>query len=518
MDKLNIDYKAKLETFKKNIDGLTDGNIGVRHKDVADWIETRKTANTQSAYYNALVMILRARGKKYQQLSNTYSIKASELRKTENIKEGEQQRSEKEKEKYLNYQQLIALRTKFEKNKNDSWAEHFQYLVLALYTEQPPIRLEYKNMRICHKKPLLPKKDSKTEDRHNYLVFIENRAIIILDNHKNYETYGRKEITMKHAAYNVMKESLKEFPRDYVFTQLKPCNGAIPMDSQSNTSKNLLKFIARIDNKNLGVDMFRLAYVTHFYSIKQNNLNHKEQLASEMNHSVKTAERHYFKNDIDDTPEINELKAEKMEKIQDVKEIKEAKEIKDDSTRPVQKQKREFVKDGHFDKPAYDKYYREKNAIEFRKTSLEYYNKNKKIAGAKGILRSLSYGNSKVPRQETIEKHELYKDQDGKWHSKIVDAHEKAKKSTKAAKVVIKKAFSVAKKVPAAKPVNVQKEKPVVAAVKKAVPVVNFDNDEDESAVEALMKGIKEAKPNEIDASDIIKGKRERLRAMFYML
>jgi hypothetical protein len=135
------------------------------------------------------------------------------------------------------------LKKEYEKNKSDNYANQ-RFLILALYTLQPPIRQDYKVMKII--------KSEKENDRvNNFVIKSNNRYFVILNKDKVSKTYGPLRFPLPEVLNNILDDSLKNYPRDYILSL--NMNPAKPI--QKHNLEQLLTNI--FEEYKLSVDIFR---------------------------------------------------------------------------------------------------------------------------------------------------------------------------------------------------------------------------------------------------------------------
>ena len=242
---------------------------------------------------------------------------------------------------------------------------HFQYLVLCLYTLEPPKRQEYKNMMIITN-------NSQDDKLNNFILHTNTKSYIIINKDKVTKYYGSIKLELTNILHKVITKSLKIYPRKYILSLTS--NPNTPIKKQG--LENLLKSI--FDDVNLSVNILRGSYITEFYSHTNDSLDQKINLAKRMRHSQKTAEEFYKK--VTDYTKI----------------LKERKILKDNDD-----------DDDGFDLKKWSKEYQNKNPEKFKEASKKYYDANKEKVLRRKILYNLNSGNVVKPTNATIEKYKL---------------------------------------------------------------------------------------------------------------
>lgn len=150
----------------------------------------------------------------------------------------------------------------------------YAHLLLCMYTEIPPQRAEFCDVRIV------------TNDTKVGNVYVKGSLgddKIILRNYKTAKTYGKKEIPIPPALSQTVRRSLRLLPRDFLFAD---------MNNSGPTSRSVLKErMARIfPGRRLGCNIVRKVTKTEFSRRGEPGAS---DLAKGMGHSLATAERCY---------------------------------------------------------------------------------------------------------------------------------------------------------------------------------------------------------------------------------
>lgn len=371
--------------------GIEDANlesfdwIKDNHKQIHEYIEDSYTnLNTKKSHINTLSQILKKLKK--TKLYKDYSEEATNLnKKSVEIQEAQETKPDRI-EDFVCFDDIVKRREELKKvfEKNSSEKNNLKYLMLALYTLQPPIRQEYREMEIVNKKP--PK------DENNYLWDRNGKYTVVINNDKVSKTYGRAEFPLSEELNKIIRTSLEEFPREWVLSLLR--DGNRPLGKQN--FERLMREI--FDPKSVGVDLIRSAYITAHYNNPKFTLKDKKELAIKMRHSASIAEQAYRKLDVDcdgpNKPELPplvvSLPAPKVE-------------VESPKTKST------------FDLKSYMKEYREKNKEKYKKLAKDYYQQNKYEIGRKKVLWNVNVaGNISKPSTASINKYNLKYDRESK--------------------------------------------------------------------------------------------------------
>ena len=222
----------------------------------------------------------------------------------------------------------------------------------------------------------------------------------------------------------MITESLKTYPRKYLFTTIRNLNK--PM-SYNYFSKKFMPNIWKLEKRSVGIDIYRSSYISYFYE-KYRGIQEREALAKMMRHRRETAEKHYAKVTGEREENIDELSSDSEEEPQKKgKRIKERRaatevdiedgiEIKSSRYPIVDVKEREY-----FNLKDWSKKYRKDNPSKFRKASKTYYQKNREDILVNKILFNLNVSrNTAHPTAESIKKYQLhYNRADKVWESDL---------------------------------------------------------------------------------------------------
>jgi hypothetical protein len=164
----------------------------------------------------------------------------------------------------------------------DTTARWKQYLVVSLYTLNPPVRADYGEMEV----------HSKYDKNRtgNELIWNKSPAFIFRD-YKTAKTYGEVKIPVSKSLQQVIAgwfEHLGETPSHLLGKASSPNTFAVYVAS---TFKQLL-------GKELGVSMLRHAYITHMFP-KLKSIKQKQDLARKMLHSKELQEKYVSLKDME---------------------------------------------------------------------------------------------------------------------------------------------------------------------------------------------------------------------------
>lgn len=252
------------------------------HRQIAARIQRYANVNSRKVHYQALAAVLKVCMK--PQLAQQYAGEAARLHKLSVLAESSQSLSPSERSKWVPFSVITAKARELEHHvKQHPFDIHanFQFLALAMYSLQPPIRREYCSMQIVCAPP--------RSSLHNFLQRVGiGSYTVILNKDKVSRCAGAATFKLSKRLGNIIDSSLQRFPRKYLFSQRR-CPGK-PMNSQC--FDRLLAGIWPL--KKVTVNVLRSAYVTAYHD-RVHDLRKRDILAKKMRHSRATAELYYYK-------------------------------------------------------------------------------------------------------------------------------------------------------------------------------------------------------------------------------
>lgn len=270
-----INSKAIPNASKDNLNWLS------AHSKIADWIEANySNVNTKKAHYTTLAFMTRDI---FPDASEAYRKKSVELANVNTETEKKQEFDCNEQTNWKSFDQIVKRREEL----YNSWRAtpynrtlNFQYLALALYTKQPPIRTEYRDM------PIVDKIDDPSG---NYLLQTDkNDYFLFINNDKVSGSHAPLITRFTPALAADIQMSLDEFPREYLFTHFNNTSRSLSAKSFSNLLTSIFP------ESEFGVKNLRSAFITEYYS-HPHTIAEKEHLALQMRHSKNIAELSYQK-------------------------------------------------------------------------------------------------------------------------------------------------------------------------------------------------------------------------------
>jgi hypothetical protein len=225
-----------------------------------------------------------------KQWIKAYQQSGYNLKVERDQKEGENELDEKELENLKPHEYFENILQKIDFYKIDNLPEHYQVLLLALLTYQPPLRTNF----YITAKFVKHKNDVKPEENYirlyKYKDKLKAQYIVGKDKASSYKAYVvNKELSIIEIEdpelVKMIYHSYRTYERTYLF-QLK---------EKPISEKTLLQYLRNVTSVPLiNIDMMRSSYVTWFFEHNK-KFKEREALARKMRHSFSTSSKNYFK-------------------------------------------------------------------------------------------------------------------------------------------------------------------------------------------------------------------------------
>ena len=269
----SLTYERSIATVRKGLgvegdtlDFLDDADA------VIAWIDGSKyKPNSKKTYYIAIVATLK-KNDLFPFALEQYKAKMDTLNNEVAVKAMDQQLSEAEKAKYLEWPQILEAYERIRLAAHD--LQTFQeYLIASLYVLQPPVRLDYANMRVVNEEPAM-----SVAQGANYLVLSKNPYFLFTD-YKTYNNHGAQRIPLSAGLCDVIQEWRTLMHDDYL---LIGTNGG-PM-KEWDLGQTLIRTFEKHSGKSVGANILRHSYDSW---MRRNEMTYKQSstLANQMMHS-----------------------------------------------------------------------------------------------------------------------------------------------------------------------------------------------------------------------------------------
>ena len=240
--------------------------------------------NTQRGYLITITQALKSTNK-YDDEKDVYEAKLQELEYKREEQQDNYRKTEKEKERWCSLLELKAV--------GDYWLDlidevvynnfsavkvfniYKMALVSLLYTEQPPIRLEYSTMSVIDD-------ESNVTKGNNYLLRENGKYIVILQEFKTKKSQGKKRIPITSGKLtNILDEWLKLNTSGYLFPTPDYSTHMTP-----NAFGKLIPKAFESIGKKITLNILRHIFISEHIDYKV--LDEHASLASAMCHNVNT--------------------------------------------------------------------------------------------------------------------------------------------------------------------------------------------------------------------------------------
>jgi hypothetical protein len=262
-------YTRMINILRKAF-GLPDDNIEFLKdtQKVIDWIEGSKYAvNSKKAIYIAIVGTLKSvEGydlEPYRSKMDSYNKEVVANYETQTL-------SKSEETKYLPWTQILETVEKARIAVEDVWTLQ-EYVILALYTLMPPVRLDYGEMKIVPVEP--------AEPVGNYLIW-GKKPYFYFSDYKTFKVYGVMKIQLCAALVKVLEEWLA-YPTQYLLED----RSGNPLGAVA-LGQLIISTFQKHCNKKVGVSMLRHSYISYIRA-KELPIKKSDALAHQMMHSPK---------------------------------------------------------------------------------------------------------------------------------------------------------------------------------------------------------------------------------------
>jgi hypothetical protein len=239
---------------------------------------SEKSENTKRNYFAAIVSLLKQMPESYSDLLDKYRKLMEEKIK---LTEPSKQYNDKQRANLMSLKEIEDIRQGLVSNpgedftKRANWDKLLDYLILSLYTLQPPRRNEYYNMKVI-------KNSSGLNDSDNFLLWTPKKKEFIFQDYKTAGTYGTERIPVNSELEKVLKLYLKHWE----FIVRPPNNNLLVKFGNLNmeNSNDITRRLNRILGKKVGASMLRHIYLTEKFG---STLADMEKTAEAMGHSVR---------------------------------------------------------------------------------------------------------------------------------------------------------------------------------------------------------------------------------------
>ena len=261
------------------------------------------TKSTIKNYLVAIIVLLMSNKVKYETAIQMYQDKIKNLQDDINDKYDDNEKSIKQKENWVEYENILKLLKKMKKdtksllekdkdeltNKEKDLIQ--QYLVLYLYSGKafPVLRNDFAEMKIVNES------ENIDNDKNYFVIKQKGPPIFRLNQYKTAKFQGEKDIPVKDMELRKLINKWAKI-NNTGFLLINISNDS-PMKA-NGISKYLNKIFDKHFDKKISTSLLRAIYISNKYNgNKQLSQNEKKDLASHMGHSKDVAEQIYNKID-----------------------------------------------------------------------------------------------------------------------------------------------------------------------------------------------------------------------------
>ena len=250
---------------------------------------------TRKNYLAAVIVALTTDKDKYEAPLKEYREYLDIIVEDYNTQMKSQTKSDKQQENWVSMDELKEIVAGYKKTirkmdlvNKETWSNkefnlYQQYLVGLLYTELPPVRLDYSNMYVIHEKDY---KKLKEKDK-NFLVLVSrNKKYFSLGSYKTEDHYGVHIIEIPSIINTVINKFLQHNDSGYflVNTQRNVLS--------DNALTKLLNKVFAATGKKISSTMIRHIYLSEKYDARNAEM---EKDSKAMLHSIATQQNVYVK-------------------------------------------------------------------------------------------------------------------------------------------------------------------------------------------------------------------------------
>ncbi len=222
---------------------------------------------------NKVIDLYMQRLKKYDELSRT--------------ERGMNKKKGKEIEKWTSWHNVLEVRN-FLKSKAKNYNTYLDYLIICLYTYQPPLRTDYADMIVVDKYPKINFKEKipeeKYEDKDNILFFDKkDNSEFILTNFKTKKFYGNYRIDLNEKLYDIIYVWLEKYNKKSKYLLADENGNKI---SRKKLSQMVIDIFSNTIGKNVSITTLRQIFISTVTHRKDITYNQRKKLADDMGHSV----------------------------------------------------------------------------------------------------------------------------------------------------------------------------------------------------------------------------------------
>jgi hypothetical protein len=185
--------------------------------------------------------------------------------------------TERQAKSYVSFDELINTRNKMKKGTQER-------LLLFMYTEIPPVRNDYHDMRIYKSKPRY--------NTGNYIVIDKNKANITLNEFKTDKSYETIQIDVPPSLRKEILESLDFIPRDHLFVSTRTNK---PYTSDNSFAQWANRTLKKLFNNDMSLTTLRHVYISRRdLELETKSGTQRKKIAKVMGHSLEQQQKYLW--------------------------------------------------------------------------------------------------------------------------------------------------------------------------------------------------------------------------------
>jgi hypothetical protein len=265
-------YTRSLNILRKALDAPDDDLTFLKdYEMVINWIEGSKYAlNSKKSIYIAVVSSIKNLDG-FENACLKYREKMDSYNTTVQTNYETQQMSESEAAKWLPWSDILDVVETARVAVEDCWSLQ-EYLILALYTMVPPVRLDYGEMKVVAAEP---------QDINGNYIVLKPKPYFLFSDYKTFSNYGVIRTNIPAPLLKVIQNWI-EFSDEYLLIDRHTGGplGAVPL------GQLIIAIFQKHCKKNIGVSILRHSYISHLRA-KEMPIVESNKLAMAMHHSPK---------------------------------------------------------------------------------------------------------------------------------------------------------------------------------------------------------------------------------------
>jgi len=257
-------HNQRISVWKNNIPDIKSHNknwIRDNHEVIYNYIKNNyANKNTIKSHLSTLAQIMKMA--KNDQFYKKYSDESTDLSKS--VQDSYLDQTVPINRNYISLEEIEHRRDELKDMFNADPSNNKlneQYLILCLYTYQPPIRMEYKNMQIV---------DTIPNNTDNFMLHNNNHYYVIIQNDKVIRHYGTAQFELNDTLNTIINDSLTAYPRKYILSLISNPNKPIGKQGFEKLMNSCFP------DKKVSVDLIRSAYITNRYNDKTFTMRQKK--------------------------------------------------------------------------------------------------------------------------------------------------------------------------------------------------------------------------------------------------